>query len=195
MADTGFTQAALAAALRVSQPRVSQILAMCRSHGIDTNRLGSPDVRMALVDLYVARHQPQVVSERYWYALEPLTAQTEVVVSTARDASAHVVVSADVACDLTAAWRHPTIAVLYVDQELTMPPAFVEATGSQDASVIVRHTRDVSLTECWKLNRYPLAHPVQQVWDLHDLGGVDRIEAAQRIVERVVLAEDCRLPA
>ena len=27
----------------------------------------------------------------------------------------------------------------------------------------------------------PVADPVQQIWDLHDLGGGDRIEAADRL--------------
>jgi hypothetical protein len=54
---------------------------------------------------------------------------------------------------------------------------------------MVRHVSDESLLEPWTSKReFPFAvvHPMQQVWDLHDLGGEDRQEAADRIVNRVL---------
>ncbi len=35
-------------------------------------------------------------------------------------------------------------------------------------------------------SRPALADPVQQIWDLHDLGGADRVEAADRLTAAVL---------
>jgi len=56
-----------------------------------------------------------------------------------------------------------------------------------DANVIVRMPADRSVFPARELEgefkgaRIPLADPVQMIWDLHDLGGADRAEAAGKL--------------
>jgi len=59
-----------------------------------------------------------------------------------------------------------------------------------EASIVLRHVSDPSLLEPWQAPReapFPLAHPLQQMWDLRDLGGEDRFEASERLMRRVVM--------
>ena len=62
----------------------------------------------------------------------------------------------------------------------------VPAEGSADASIILRWTPDSTLLAAappWPsmVDDVPLADPAQQWWDLLDLGGEDRREAADRL--------------
>ena len=65
----------------------------------------------------------------------------------------------------------------------------VNAQGSHDANVILRMPDDSSVFPFHPLmakvqgNDVPLADPLQQIWDLQDLGGADRLEAAGRLRE------------
>lgn len=62
-----------------------------------------------------------------------------------------------------------------------------QAQGRHDANVIMRTPRDRSVFPVPALaaqvhgRDVPLADPLQQIWDLQDLGGADRIEAAGRL--------------
>jgi hypothetical protein len=62
-----------------------------------------------------------------------------------------------------------------------------QAQGSHDANVIMRTPEDRSVFPAHALlvqvrgRDVPLADPLQQIWDLQDLGGADRIEAAGRL--------------
>ena len=80
--------------------------------------------------------------------------------------------------------------ILYVRQLLdTDRLGLVDAEGRHDANVIVRTPDDVSVFPTSVLVAdvdgvdVPLADPTQQVWDLQDLGGADRLEAAGRLRE------------
>jgi hypothetical protein len=63
----------------------------------------------------------------------------------------------------------------------------IDAQGRHDANVIVRMPDDQSvfpnpaLTAQFRGSDVPLADPLQQIWDLNDLGGADRLEAAGRL--------------
>ncbi len=87
-------------------------------------------------------------------------------------------------------WRKPSLVVLYTKSAID--PAdlkLVSARGSPDANVILRMPDDRSVFPSPALvarvqdNDVPLADPLQQIWDLNDLGGADRLEAAGRIRE------------
>ncbi len=86
--------------------------------------------------------------------------------------------------------------VVYTDRPLDLSAAgFVRAEGRVDATAVVRHTADTTLLaafEPWPriVDGVPLADPVQQIWDLHDLGGVDRIEAADRLRATMLVGID-----
>ena len=98
--------------------------------------------------------------------------------------------SADVGPDLLLAWRRPSVVILYVRQLLDLDRlGLVDAQGRHDANVIVRTPDDVSVFPTNVLVAdidgvdVPLADPTQQIWDLQDLGGADRLEAAGRLRE------------
>jgi hypothetical protein len=100
------------------------------------------------------------------------------------------VTSADVAPDLVAPWRHPTVVIFYAASEITIDGlGLVEARGRADANVVIREPRDRSVFPVMRLTanvgdiEIPLADPSQIIWDLQDLGGADRLEAAGKMRE------------
>ena len=142
------TQVKLAALVGVSQPRVSQVLARLSDLDAITSEadgyVGRPD---RLIDAYLTAHRPALAApDMPWYSLRPVRDQVEVVCAHAAHASIARAVSADFAPDLLAAWRHPTLTVVYVDRALNLSRVgFVPAEGRVDATVLVRHTSDPTL--------------------------------------------------
>ncbi len=182
-------QVALARDLQVSQPRISQILRLLANHDIDIEHLDDPDQRRRLVDLYVRYHRPYSVSESLFYALDPAYEQVRQVIEAANRQDVRVAVSADLAPDLVAPWRTPTLTVVYTEASLNLEPSlFVPALARGEATLLIRHVSDDSLLAPWPTNRpdIPIVHPVQQMWDLYDLGGEDRIEAAERLIAKTL---------
>ena len=184
----------LAAQANVSQPRASQVLSQLHRYGLVT-RTGHgrwlPD-RAALLDRFLSEYKGPGGSERYLYSLDP---STEVAVSLATVAPAgSVAVSADVGPDLIRAWRRPTMLIVYV-RDAIIPwttSGLVDAQGRDDANVIVRSPRDTSVFSRHQLVagvhgvEVPLADPTQMIWDLHQLGGQDRLEAAEVMREWIL---------
>jgi hypothetical protein len=92
-------------------------------------------------------------------------------------------VSADVGPDLIVPWRRPSLVILYAKR--VIDPAsglgLIDAQGRHDASVIVRMPDDQSVFSGHVMTAQahggdvPLADPLQQIWDLQDLGGADRL--------------------
>ena len=182
-------QVALARDLQVSQPRISQILRLLANHDIDIEHLDDPEQHRRLVDLYVRYHRPNAVSESLFYALDPAYEQVRQVIEAANRQDVRVAVSADLAPDLIAPWRTPTLTVVYAKASLNLEPSlFVPAIARGEATLLIRHVSDDSLLAPWPTNRpdIPIVHPVQQMWDLYDLGGEDRLEAAERLIERTL---------
>lgn len=185
------TVTALAAQARVSQPRASQVLHQLLDLDlVERTEDGrwSPH-REALLDRFLAEYRGPGGSEQYLYSLDP---PTDVAVRAARLASADgpIVVSADVGPDLLLAWRRPSVVILYA--RAAVDPAeldLVYAQGRHDANVILRSPRDLSVVPVPELVaelrgvEIPLADPTQQIWDLQDLGGADRLEAAGMLRE------------
>lgn len=188
------SQAELASLIGVSQPRVSQVLSrLSEASAVSPQPDGYVGRRERLIDLYVSNHRPPLVdTDAPWYSLQPMREQVDRLCAHARNTSTRVAVSADLAPDLLAAWRHPTLTVVYAADALDLTSVgFVRAEGRVDATVLVRHTSDSTLLaafEPWPrvVDDVPLADPVQQIWDLHDLGGEDRLEAADRLRQAVL---------
>ncbi len=179
-------QVALARDLQVSQPRISQILRLLANHDIDIEHINESDQRRRLVELYVRCHRPNVVSESLFYGLDPAYEQVRQVIEAAYRQDVRVAVSADLAPDLIAPWRTPTLTVVYAEASLDLVPSlFVPAMARGEATLLIRHVSDDSLLAPWPTSRpdIPIVHPVQQVWDLYDLGGEDRLEAAERLID------------
>jgi len=184
-----FRATALAARAGVSQPRVSQVLR--HLHELDlVDKAGhgrwEPD-REALLDRFLAEYPGPGGSEQYCYSLDPL-AEVAFRAGQVSAPARPIFVSADVGPDLIVPWRRPSLVILYVKH--VMDPTslgLIDAQGRHDANVIVRLPEDRSVFPSRAQvagiqgNDVPLADPVQQIWDLQDLGGADRLEVAGRL--------------
>jgi hypothetical protein len=186
-ADTGPT--ALAAHARVSQPRASQVLRQLHGLGLaDSASHGRwRPRREELLDRFLAEYPGPGGSESYFYGLDP---PTEIAARLARKRSRrhNFAVSADVGPDLIRPWRRPSMLILYTDAAFdTADLKGIDAAGMNDANVIVRMPADQSVFPVAELEgeykgaRIPLADPVQMIWDLHELRGADRAEAAAKL--------------
>lgn len=182
---------ALAAQAGVSQPRVSQVLARLRDHNlvqrVDRGRWRPR--REALLDRFMAEYRGPGGSEQFFYALD---SPAEVAVGAARSWGHEVAVSADVGPDLIVPWRRPSTVILYVKPVPDMVGLGLELAGAQgrhDANVIVCMPADRSVFPVPALVaelhgvEIGLADPSQLLWDLDDLGGADRADAAGRLRE------------
>jgi hypothetical protein len=185
---------ALAEAVGVSQPRASQVIRLLMEQSAvratDDGYVGRP---AKLLDLYERRTRPALIqAEAYWYSTRPLSDQVTRVIRLARANTTDVAFSADVGPDLLVPWRHPTLAVVYAGGAMELSDAgFVPAEGRADASTIVRWTADGTLLTSatpWPriVDNIPLTDPTQQWWDLLDLGGEDRREAADRLRAAII---------
>jgi hypothetical protein len=187
--DDPLTGVAIASIVGVTQPRASQVLKQLADHdAVVATPDGYRGERGTLLDLYRARARPHLVEpESYWYSTRPLTEQARRVHALASDEGTTIAFSADLAPDLLAPWRHPTVAIAYVSDPLPADRAgLVPAEGRADASLVLRWTDDPGLlapVDPWRdaVDRFPIVDPCQQWWDLLDLGGADREEAADRL--------------
>jgi len=181
----------LAAQAKVSQPRASQVLRQLldlRLVGRTAQGRWVPD-RAALLDRFLAEYRGPGGSEQYLYSLDP---PNEVARRAAQWQSDRrpLAVSADVGPDLVLAWRRPSVVILYTRHLLDPGDlGLVDAQGRHDGNVIVRSPDDTSVFPVPALVAemngvdIPLADVTQQIWDLHDLGGADRLEAAGMLRE------------
>jgi hypothetical protein len=193
-AKAPLTQVALARAVGVSQPRASQVLKhLTDAHAVSASPRGYRGRPARLLDLYRDRARPRlVVPETFWYSTQPLIEQAHRITDIARGAEVALAFSADIGPDLLVPWRHPTLAIVYADRDLPLDSAgLVPAEGRVDASILWRRTTDATLLtvpEPWPrtVEGVPLTDPVQQWWDLHDLGGEDRREAADRLRRAII---------
>jgi hypothetical protein len=197
--EAPLTQVEMAAAVGVSQPRASQVIKqLTQLDAVRATPAGFVGRRARLLDLYLDRARPSTVEpDAYWYSTRPILEQARHIVGEAARGRAQVAFSADLAPDLLVPWRHPTVMVVYVDSRLGLEEAgLVQAEGNADASTIVRRTNDWTLlapAPFWprEVEGIPLVDPVQQWWDLIDLGGDDRREAADRL-RRAILDRSIR---
>jgi hypothetical protein len=180
---------ALAAQAGVSQPRASQILHQLHELGlVDRSGHGRWEPhREALLDRFLAEYPGPGGSEQYYYSLD---SPVDVAVRAGRAStqSRPIVASADVGPDLILAWRRPSLVILYAKHAIDPSGlGLTQAQGRHDANVIMRTSQDRSVFPASALvaqvqgSDVPLADPLQQIWDLQDLGGADRIEAAGRL--------------
>ena len=192
--DAPMTGVAIAAAVGLTQPRASQVLSYLAEHeAVEATSLGFVGRADRLLDLYESRARPSLAGpETFWFSTRPQLDQARRVARHAAVEGARVGFSADLATDLLVPCRHPTLTVVYSDTDLDLQSAgLVPAEGRSDASVIVRPTNDASLLSPapgWpnEVSGIPLVDPVQQWWDLLDLGGADRVEAAERLRQAII---------
>lgn len=181
---------ALAAQAQVTQPRASQVLAALSRLGlVERTSQGRwlPD-RAALLDRFLTDYPGPGGSERYLYSLDT---PSEVAITAAHRAGPRALaVSADVGPDLVTPWKRPSVVIVYLAEDIDLKElGLTQAQGSADANVLVRAPRDRSVFPTPPLVakadgvEIALADPTQMLWDLHDLGGADRLEAAAELRE------------
>ena len=180
----------------VSQPRASQVLTQLqRLNLIEKGPGGYRADREALLDAFLNEYRGPGGAEAMFYSLDPpSTMALQVIGALSRDGQ-RVSVSADVGADLIAPWRSPTVALIYVDGPVDTKDIGLTATQERnDANIVLRFPNDTSVfrypsLEATFIGRsMPLADETQILWDLHDLGGDDRLEAADQL-RRQILGE------
>lgn len=192
--DFPMTGVAIAAAAGVTQPRASQILnQLVALDAVTATPDGYVGETATLLDLYRMKTRPHLAeSESYWYSTRPLPDQAGRILELAAKKETAVAFSADFGPDMLAPWRHPTVTIAYIAKQLPIADAgFVPAEGRADANLVVRWTDDQRLlvpATPWaaEVDGYPITDPCQQWWDLLDLGGQDRAEAAERLGSAIV---------
>jgi hypothetical protein len=181
---TGLAELALEA--NVSQPRISQIGGQLEELGMLHRTRGSwrPE-REELLDRFLKEYPGPGGSELCFYSLDnPLEVAGRVY---ERDTS--TAISGDVAADLFVPWRSPTILVIYTEApiSLELTQGVVKAHSRGDANILHRVPDDYSVFLSERRQhempdlKVPIADPVQVLWDLEDLGGDDRLEAAEKL--------------
>lgn len=183
------SQARLAAAAGVTQPRVSQILdGLEREDLVERQGRELRWQRESLWEAFVDRYAGPGGDERHAYALDPLVEVALALMDSVEPASAAI--SADVGADLVAPSRRPTHLIVYYRSGVPpdLEPAGLVPTDSRDgANVTLVAPSDDSVFGPNELptvraigeRRLRLADPTQITWDLIRLGGRDRDEAAE----------------
>ena len=178
---------------RVSQPRVSQILRALAKQGLVTHTARTYTLESVepLLDAFVRDYKGPGGSERLTYSLDPpaeFVAKSVELFRRAGDPSGFAF-SADVGPDLISSWRGPTHAIVYLRQTVPLGDLkLVDAKGREDANVILRMPADTSVFSTvtereLRSTAIPLVDVPQMIWDLRNLGGDDRQEAAGRLRE------------
>lgn len=185
----GFGPTHLANVAQVSQPRASQVLSALASSGlVERVAEGWRADREALLDAFVSQYRGPRGTEVPLYSLDPPSDTATRIIESLEPTNTKVAVSADVGPDLIAPWRSPNVVIVYVDDighqdELGL----VHAKSRADANVLLRVPDDPSVFPLHELaadmkgTPIPLADGTQMLWDLHDLGSDDRLEAAEQL--------------
>ncbi len=178
----------LAQAVGVTQPRASQVLdRLTRSGLVDREDRTTWTVhRAALLDAFLSQYRGPGGSEHRLYTLGPLEDAAHDLAEASRRATGSALsLSGDVAADRISPWRRPTTLLVYAPTPFsTSALDMVEARGSHDANVVIRYPDDRSLFKLDPIDTdsdLRLVDPTQIIWDLVDLGGSDRREAADKV--------------
>lgn len=168
----------------VTQPRASQVLGRLRELDLVEKKDGYwwPD-KEALLERFLSEYRGPGGTEKYFYSLAEAS---EIAIRATKDSTPPypILVSADVGPDLYAPWLRPRIVILYSRADHTLDDTgMVAAIGRADANVIVRQPQDQSVfahSSAGTLGeeQIPVVDVPQMIWDLEDLGGADRLEAA-----------------
>jgi hypothetical protein len=183
-------------AAKITQPRVAQVMGQLRETGLIESRNGTSDEdRARLLDAFLDQYPGPGGEEAYFYTLEPLRDVAKKLRKPSFASAWPGVISADVGPDLIAPLRSPSVLVVYVKGLGTLElSGLVAAEGRGDANVIVRAPRDSSVfgTDALPVVQtiddanIRLADPAQMIWDLQQLGGEDRVQAADRLRQWVL---------
>lgn len=182
----------LAQHFAITHARASQVLNQLREMGLATNEDGWVADRDGLLQRFLNEYRGPGGTEISLYSLDHPVGVLESLVKQLPERginSSRLVVSADVGADLVAPWRRPTTLVVYVDEGVELDFGDMAHSDRSSANVFVRYPADGTVFGSHPVlaplagGDVRLADPVQMIWDLHDLGGEDRREAADHLSE------------
>jgi hypothetical protein len=130
----------IAAAIGVSQPRVSQVLAGLGADGlVRRTPAGWVVVDPAhAFDILAGPLRRTTGLADLWYGLAPPRAQIAAVFAAAEAANAAIRLCGDWAADLLAPWRQPGVIVVHADATLALDDAGFVPANTGSASLLVR---------------------------------------------------------
>lgn len=186
------TQRAIAVAASATQPLVSRVLRDLANDGL-VERTGdgwAATDRRAVLARFMDGYPGPGGLEIGWYGLDSPSEQVAAVVAAVPRRCA---VSGDVAADLIAPWRVPSVGLVYTDPAVDPAVAGLVPTEVTEAATLVqRIPADWSVFDPHMAGRslfgqpVDVAHPTQVVLDLLAAGGEDRAEAAERVLKKVL---------
>jgi hypothetical protein len=172
----------------ISSPRVTQLMRALQGLGL-AERVGWGRWRLdrdALLQRFVDEYEGPSGEEVHWYTLDPVS---EIAIEMASRHGPSIAVSADVGPDVITPWRVPTDLIVYATEPLELGAlGLVRADSRGAGNVHVRYPEDqtvfppVELEQMCGTTVVNLAEPTQMLWDLLDLGGTDRAEAAEHLI-------------
>jgi hypothetical protein len=171
----------------ISSPRVTQLMRALQGLGL-AERVGWGRWRIdhdALLHRFLDEYEGPSGDEVHWYTLDPVS---EIALEIATRHGPTIAISADVGPDSIAPWRVPTNLVVYATESLDLSAmGLVRADSRAAGNVHVRYPEDrtvfppVELEQVRGTTVMNLADPTQMLWDLLDLGGTERGEAADHL--------------
>jgi len=132
-------QAQLAAAVRISQPRVSQILQQLEQAGVVTRTAdgwGVTDPRTA-IDWWTENYPGPGGLKTYWFGLDPVVRQARTVYDFLASVGGNPAVSGDVAADMVAPWRVPRRALVYAERGSDLSEIGLTPTDQASATLVL----------------------------------------------------------
>ncbi len=186
----------LAAAAGVTDARASQVMHKLQERGlVEKTGDGWRAARDELLEAFLAEYRGPGGTEVLFYSLDdPRDTAAEIVdrvlSSTRGQRPASIAISADVGPDLIVHWRRPSKLVAYINDQTNIDLTdLTPAPDRASANLLIRFPDDGSVFRHHMLAgdldgiEVPLAAESQMIWDLHDLGGEDRAEAARHLGE------------
>ena len=181
----------LASAAGVTNARASQVVHTLREKQlVKKSSDGWIPERGELLEAFVSEYRGPGGTEFLFYSLDDLGGLAADLVERVAHVPKAVAISADIGPDLVVPWRRPSKLVVYVDEQANIDLAELsEAPDRESANVFIRFPDDRSVFPHFRLVgelggiQLPLADESQMIWDLYDLGGEDRAEAAQHLSE------------
>lgn len=180
-------QVELAAAIGLTQARVSQVLTVLSEAHLatrDNDGWGVTDWDRAL-EVWLSSYAGSRGVTTYWSGLDDIWTST----MTALDRlPAAAVVSGDIAADLIAPWRQPRVATIYVPaMDNLARTGLVAVTAPDDGTVAVCVPDDRSvwpidpIERTFRDRKLHVADPLQIVWDIARAEDTDSAAAAERL--------------
>jgi len=172
----------------VSQPRVSQILSGLVSLGYleKTGRSVWEVNTLDLLEAFLSQYSGHGGASEQYYSLDsPRETAEKISLSLSAEEAKGVFVGGDLAADLISPWRAPTVLTIYSNMKIDFESLGIVEAQADEGNVSVHYPKDLSMfTDCSTDYVLPSVDKTQIVWDLYDLGGKDRVEAAEQLIEK-----------